>query len=854
MEAVGPEVRRNVRVLLDGGSDASYIRTSVAEELGLKVIGSGTFACVGFQERIEEPKKYTQVEVQLQSRHDDQSKTVHLWSTDRLCRRPVTNFRTTSKRTSIMTGKLDINQLKEYDNQLNTLYHDSVIEDSTQPLNSSSAFFLPHRGLNRNGKLRIVFDGSPKDGAGTSLNDYLEPGQNLLHRLVAVLLQFRVGSIACQADIKAAFHQVGVPDPDRQYLQLSWQQHVLRFKRVPFGLSCSPFMLLRTITFHLDGYKSTDQELCEKIQRGTYMDDICVSFSSHEEASKGMIRTKEIFQEASMELHKMRVTGDPSPETKVLGMLWNSGTDRLAVTVPDFQCPTTKSELLSAISKPFDPLGLLVPWLIGGKVLFQSTWKMATQLAWDENLPEEVQDKVRAWWLKATDQALWIPRSLAASELTDDSVFHVFCDASTVAYCAAVYIAHDGESRLLVAKGRLAPLNPHLTIPRLELMAALIGSRLMAFVRTTLHLENFTVVYWTDSTDVLFWLQNPKPRKVFVENRVASILQLTKPEQWRHVKGTENPADHGTRGIHLSELIKLEDWWKGPKFILDVSPESVTGYAGALELTSEAQKELKQGSRPAIATMATATSKHSVNSNRLFDVTSCAALKQAISRTAWILRFLYNARHVPSERRTGPLSPEERQHALSYWIREAQRSAYTEELGALERGALLPMNSPLTKLRPQLDQNGILCAVPRTNEPPLPILPEFSHITVLVIDEAHQRCFHQGTRTTLALPSGEYLVRRRSVKRVVTTCYRCRRYKGLSYQPVDGSLPSFRTEPSRPFSKAGVDFFGPLYVDEGIKVWVLLVTCATSRAVHLELVKTQGTEDVKLALRRFFAL
>ena len=90
--------------------------------------------------------------------------------------------------------------------------------------------------------------------------------------------------------------------------------------------------------------------------------------------------------------------------------------------------------------------------------------------------------------------------------------------------------------------------------------------------------------------------------------------------------------------------------------------------------------------------------------------------------------------------------------------------------------------------------------------------------------------------------------------RVVNTCRRCRRLRGLGYRPEDGALPSFRTEPCRPFSKVGLDFFGPLVVDPGTKVWVLLITCATSRAVHLELVKSQHTEDVKLALRRFFAL
>ena len=975
--ATGPGAHRNVRVLLDGGSDASYIPASVAEELGLKVIGSGTFACVGFQERIEEPKQYTQVEVRLQSRHDDQSTTVQVWSTDRLCapvtptappvvdtdvkladdfsggqvdiligtdqlydvvlweqialgeglraidtifgyvihgrsgnitsdqlekdsyhcnrveqmwnldtigitgsdekkkdypqptwneeeeryemellwasdHRPVTNFLATSKRTSQMTRKLSDANMLEYHEQFKGLYNDSVIEDSILPVDTRSAFFLPHRGLHRNGKIRIVFDGSANDGAGVSLNNYLEPGENLLRRLVAVLLAFRARPVACQADIKAAFHQVGVREIDRQYLQFLWQQQVLRFKRVPFGLCCSPFMLLKTISIHLNKFITTDRELCEKIQGGIYMDDICVSFSSHGEAIEGMRRTKQIFQVANMELHKTRVTGDPLPEAKVLGMTWDTESDRLSVQIPDAPCPLTKSGLLSAVSKPFDPLGLLVPWLIGGKVLFQDTWKSVPSLDWDGNLPDTLQEKVRNWWMPAVGQTVTIPRPLTTSELTTDSVYHVFCDASKVAYCAAVYVVQDGESRLLMAKGRLAPLDPHLTIPRLELMAALIGSRLMNFIQDILHLEKPTVLYWTDSTDVLFWLRNRKPRKIFVENRVTSILQLTEPEQWRHVKGTENPADCGTRGISLAELVNQEKWFKGPQFILN-DDSLIAQSETTAELSPEAQKESKKETLSTTVTVTTATRASSSDDNNLFDITKCSSLKQVIMRTAWVLRFIHNT-SCPRQKRSGPLTPEERRRALQYWIREAQKKAYPEELRSLIRGDLLPANSSLSKLRPRLNEEGIICAVTRTNEPLLPVLPEFAHITTLIIDEAHLRCFHQGTRATLALLSGEYLVRRRSVKRVVTTCHRCRRYKGLGFQPEDGSLPSFRTEPSRPFSKIGVDFFGPLYVDEGTKVWVLLITCATSRAVHLELVKSQSVEDVKLALRRFFAL
>ena len=359
-------------------------------------------------------------------------------------------------------------------------------------------------------------------------------------------------------------------------------------------------------------------------------------------------------------------------------------------------------------------------------------------------------------------------------------------------------------------------------------------------------------MFWTDSTDVLHWIRRRRARKLFVENRVTVIRELTDSHQWHHVRGVENPADLGTRGISLSALSENAMWWNGPPFIRTWGGEKPEE-CDATHLSPEAQAEDKLETRQQMTTI-TAAAATSSEPDGPFDITGCSSLKKVIERTAWVMRFISNVRRQRQERSMGSLTPEERRQALQFWIKRAQGKAFSPELRCVKQGALLPKGSSLTKLRPQLNEDGVLCAVPRTMEPPLPILPEFAHITTLLIDEAHTRCFHQNTRVTLALLSGEYLVRRRSVSRVVSICTRCRRYRGLNYQPVDGGLSSFRTQPSRPFSRVGLDFFGPLYVEEGTKAWVLLFTCATSRATHLELVRSQGIDDVKRALRRFFAL
>ena len=85
VEATGPKGCHKVRVLLDGGSDASYIRSSLAEELGLPVTDTGTFSCLGFQEKTEEHRVYNKVQVDLKSRFGGCSVKLNMWSTEQLC-------------------------------------------------------------------------------------------------------------------------------------------------------------------------------------------------------------------------------------------------------------------------------------------------------------------------------------------------------------------------------------------------------------------------------------------------------------------------------------------------------------------------------------------------------------------------------------------------------------------------------------------------------------------------------------------------------------------------------------------------------------------------------------------------
>ena len=967
-----------MRALIDGGSDSSFIRSSLAEKLGLETEEQGVFACVGFLERTEEARVYDRVSVKLTGRQGGEA-TLSFWKTDRLCvpvgtyslpenlslppsvvladdyregpvdlligcdqiyqvvmwdqvevgpglrlietvfghvlhgqaqnqqagqrrvyrcqladvermwsldavgisaketadeappeptwnpeeqryemgllwksdSRPVSNLAAAELRTRRLVSRMSTEDLDRYDSYITELMVNGVAEHAPLTDDPDDAFFLPHRGVVRGDKLRVVFDGSAPDATGRSLNEYLNPGENLLSRLPSVLLNFRTDAVGCQADIRAAFHQIVLKEEDRRYVQFLWGDRHLRFQRVPFGVSCSPYMLLRTVCCHVRQCLVSQPELMRKVLGALYMDDLCPTFGTREEAATGMKEVGSVFSKARMELHKTRTTGDVSSEdSKVLGLAWNTETDRLAVTVPEISCPRTRSELLSAVAKPFDPLGLLTPWLVKGKALFQRTWSV--ELTWDEPLPDALQTEVAAWWQDSAGSTVSFPRAAMIGGTSRGTQYHVFCDASKTAYCATVYVSQGGESQLLICKGRLAPINPSLTVPRLELMAALTGARLMAFVTESLCLSSPSVTYWTDSTDVLCWIKSGKLFRVFVQNRVTAIRELTDPDSWRFVRGLENPADLGTRGITLSQLAESVKWWNGPPFLVtsDLPPQP-----DPVEMVSPEADVEERRVAPVTRSHPVMQSVPPVEPNDdAFQATDFSDLGAAVNRIAWLKRFVHNARSPEAERRSGPLSPEERREALVHWIREAQRRAFPEELRAVRNGTLLPVSSPLAKCVLYISDDGLLCSVPRTNEPPLIVLPEWAHITVLIVDEAHRRCFHQGVRVTLALLSGEYFIRRRTVRRVLGTCFRCRRYRGLPYRAADGSLPPFRSEVSRPFSKVGIDYFGPLYVDRETKVWALLITCASSRAVHLELVRSQSAADLTLALRRFMAL
>jgi hypothetical protein len=161
----------------------------------------------------------------------------------------------------------------------------------------------------------------------------------------------------------------------------------------------------------------------------------------------------------------------------------------------------------------------------------------------------------------------------------------------TVGYLRSRYVEDIGVT-WIQAKAKLTPLEG-ITIPRGELQGAVLGVGMGRTIQKSLKLQSKNIHFWTDSTNVLCWLQGESVRlKMFVHNRVQTILLHSALENWRWIPTEVNPADVVSRGLFMDQLVDCELWWKGPKFLRE-HPSEWPQQKKAYESTEEAAVEYK---------------------------------------------------------------------------------------------------------------------------------------------------------------------------------------------------------------------------------------------------------------------
>lgn len=154
----------------------------------------------------------------------------------------------------------------------------------------------------------------------------------------------------------------------------------------------------------------------------------------------------------------------------------------------------------------------------------------------------------------------WSISRAVRSDNHEELQLYGFSDASEKAYGACLYLRtlnnDEHRSILLCAKSRVAPLKS-VSIPRLELCAALLLARLCKIVQESLKFEYSRTILWTDSMIVLNWINtSPHELKTFIANRISEIQELSAVENWKHVPTADNPADHVSRGQNPVDFLE----------------------------------------------------------------------------------------------------------------------------------------------------------------------------------------------------------------------------------------------------------------------------------------------------------
>jgi transposase InsO family protein len=763
-------------------------------------------------------------------------------------------------------------RLQDYHKIFQVYLEENIIERVSSCSEDKVCRYLPHHPVIKEDKattkLRIVFNASAKGTDERSLNDCMVEGENLFPSIVGILLRFRQYLLGVTSDVRMAFLMVGLVENDRDFVRFLWFDDLsdvwstnpttFRFTRIPFGAKASPFLLSSVIQYQLNACAGDYPDTIARIKDNVYVDNLIVSVPTLEVLVAVSSESRSIFEDMRMDLRQWRSNDmqvlkafdvSEREEISILGLVWHSQTDTLGV---QFKCPAepVRTKHLAAVTcSLFDPLGFFAPFTLLFKFLLRRAWDSKTD--WDRPLTPDITVETAALLVHfETINNMQLPRWLNYSpEVTFE--LHGFGDASTVAYGSVVYlrvfVGEKSYSQFVVSKTRLCPSNK-LTVPRLELLAALTNARLLVTVKTDMRLSCPVVFAWSDSNVCLAWIRaTTKCFKEFVENRVKEIRQLVDINQWQYIATDSNPADYLTKPFPVKKWLTSELWWHGPELLRDSAPPVSLASTEVDLITETAPEEI-------VCNVNTATFE-------VIDVERFSNFNRLRASVAYVLRFIHNCR---AARWHGALSVEELTQAEVILLKQCQRSTYHEEFNLLTDSLEVPARSSLYILEPFLDEKGIIRSKGRLNEAvgltydeqhPI-ILPRKSSITRLIVNQTHLSLLHADVSTLMHRLRDKYWIMqaRRCVKGVLSKCRTCKRYKAKACQERFATLPFDRCneELRRPFQSTGIDYFGPiLSCVSHQKFYVLLFTCMNVRAVHLEVTASLDTKDFMLAFERF---
>lgn len=782
-----------------------------------------------------------------------------------------------------------------------------------------SGYFIPHHCVLRPSStttpLRVVYDGSAKTTSGASLNDALLTGRKLHQDILKIIINFRLYDVCFTADVSKMYRAVIINPVDRKYQHILWRDHptepvrTFELTRNTYGLRSAPFVAVRTLhQLAADELARNEQPIsnshqlasgelvrteqprtkaAEILKGGCYVDDVLWSCQSQEEACMLQDDLTALLKSGGFDLRKWasncpqlltRMQSDQvtainfqddtlSSSLKVLGLTWLPSCDSFSFNYNLTDTKQTKRSVLKLLASIFDPVGFISPCTFIAKCIMQDLWKLG--LGWDDPLPSDLTSQWNTFITELSALgSLRIERHVLISNFNEVQLI-AFCDASSRGYAACVYLRSVDRNghvkvRLLTSKSKVAPLNPILSIPRLELEAAVLLSKLVSFVVQNLNDFKVSIIALGDSNNVLAWLQTPPYKlKTFVANRVSQVTTVVPSHCWFHVNSENNAADICSRGAMPARFVgSAAEWVHGPEWLY----EDQQKWPIKAFYVKDGSKIIEMKSNCDTFVLSSCDDKNIILKNNLEETFNKFSSFTRLQRVmAWCHRFVSNLKSKKSARSDGPLRSFELKTAHLTIIRVVQVNHFYDEIALLQQNKYV---TSLRKLSPFVDSHEFLRVGGRLVQSDLPynmkhpvLLPK-CHTIKLIIEYFHRLYLHVGPRTLQGILCKNYwIVNARSIIRsVLSKCKICFRCRPSSIQPAMGPLPAPRLKPDKVFNHVGCDLGGPFFVKESLrrnakvyKSYLCLFVCFSTKAVHLEVLTDLSCDCFLAAFDRFVA-
>ena len=475
--------------------------------------------------------------------------------------------------------------------------------------------------------LRLVTNTSLRGRNGISPNDCLAKGPDLLQDPFDIWSRFRTYEEVLMSDVSKAYHRLRTGEVEMHTRRVLWRFSPDEDWQV-FGLLCVSFgdrpaaaVLEVVLQLCAELFGHIDPEAALRVVKDRFVDDLH-SGGTAEQVARFVGEEKEdgsfsgtipqIFEAGGLRLKAVVRSGEPDGErlaklgNSLMGHGVSTEQDTIWVNVefnfhkkkgraasgPNISRQNAVAELsqieftrrlaLSAVSGIYDPYGYLAPVTVVLRAAVRQLFEPDLALGWDDPLPQRLQ----TWWreklaMMLSVERVVLPRSARRAGLSE-LILVVFWDASKEAVAAVVYCVWlDGNGNhvaLFCAKTKLAP-SGMLSVPRLELLAALLASRLGRRVVFALSSAEFRVkaCLWVgDSETILAALTKSRTqfsdffsnRVLEIKENVAEVAKLTHTEDWLHVPGELNPADRPSRlDSTMQDISPDSDWMVGPAYL-----------------------------------------------------------------------------------------------------------------------------------------------------------------------------------------------------------------------------------------------------------------------------------------------